>query len=132
ILAPSVLVVDRATQLSLGLPGRRDASPVLGGSEDVLGLRERDEGQVEPARLAVEGREVQERPAAALEGGAVVLPMEALKRVEEEGLAPLAVVLVRREHARGEEGLGDDGGILASFRLVQGFVERRARIGPPP
>src|SRR5207247_4429319 len=87
VRAPPVLIMDRAAQLGLGLPGRRDAGPVLRSPEDVLGLRERDEGQVEPARLAVEGREVQERPAAALEGGAVVLPMEPFEGVEGEGLA---------------------------------------------
>src|SRR5439155_21024995 len=69
--------------------------------------------------------------AAALERGAVVLPMEALEGVEEEGLPPLAVVLVRREDAGGEEGLGDDGGIAAAFRLVQGLVERPAGVIPP-
>src|SRR3970040_1190458 len=62
VLPPAVLVVDRPAELGLGLPGRCDAGPVLRRTQDVLGLRERDECEVEAARLAVEAPEVQEAP----------------------------------------------------------------------
>src|SRR5207245_2342402 len=89
VLPPTVVIVDRPPELGLRLPGGRDARPVLCGTEDILRLRERDEREVEAPCFAVERREVQERPTAALQGRAVVLPVEPLERVEEERLPPL-------------------------------------------
>src|SRR5437879_8749841 len=57
--------------------------------------------------------------------------MEAFEGVEEERLASFAVILVRREHAGGEEGLGDDDRVAAPLGLVQGLVERGAGVLPP-
>src|SRR3989449_9054059 len=76
VLAPAVLVVDRATQLRLRLPRGRDAGPVLRRAEDVLCLRERDEGEVEASGFPVKAREVQESPATPLELGAIVLAVK--------------------------------------------------------
>src|SRR5947207_14949142 len=56
--------------------------------------------------------------------------MEALEGVEEEGLRAFAVVAVRGEDARGEEGLRHDRPIAARLRVVEGLVERAAGLVP--
>src|SRR2546426_10201262 len=81
VLAPAVLVVDRATKVTPRLPRGRDAGPVLRRAEDVPCLPERDEGEVEASGFPVKAREVQARPAATLKMGAVVLAVEPLEVV---------------------------------------------------
>src|SRR5437667_12780006 len=56
--------------------------------------------------------------------------MEACEGVEQEGLRALAVVAVRGEHARREEGLRQDRPIAARLRVVEGLVERAAGLVP--
>src|SRR5437762_2498051 len=56
--------------------------------------------------------------------------MEALEGVEEEGFRTFAVVPVRGEDARGEEGLRQDRPIAARLRVVEGLVERAAGLVP--
>src|SRR5438105_8495912 len=56
--------------------------------------------------------------------------MEAVEGVEQEGLRALAVVAVRGEHARREEGLRQDRPIAARLRVVEGLVERAAGFVP--
>src|SRR5207249_9079757 len=131
VFPPPVLVVDRPPELGLRLPGRRDSTPVLRRAEDVLGLRERDERQVEPPRLAVQAREVQERPSSSLEVRSVVLPVEPLEGIEQEGLRTLRVVSVRREDAGREERLAEEARLSGCLRLVQAGIEGRARVVPP-
>src|SRR2546422_11637261 len=126
VLPPTVVVVDRSPELGLRLPGGCDARPVFRGAEDILRLRERDEREVEASRFAVERREVQERPTAALQGRAVVLPVEPLERVEEERLPPLRIGAARREDPRREERLGQDVGVPGGLGLVQPRAERGA------
>src|SRR2546426_4719324 len=99
VFPPAVLIVNRPPELGLRLPGGRDAAPVLRRAEDVLGLREGDEREIEPPRLPVEARQGQERPAPALEVRPVVLPVEPFEGVEQEGLRALRIVSVRREDA---------------------------------
>src|SRR5256712_9195526 len=111
VLAPAVLVLNRATQLGLCLPRGRDAGPILRRAEDVLCLRERDEGEVEASGFPVKAREVQERPAATLKMCAVVLAVEPIEGVEQERFGPFRVVPVRREYAGREERLSNDAGI---------------------
>src|SRR5256712_10510756 len=106
VLPPSVVVVDRWPELGLRLPGGCDARPVFRGAEDILRLRECDEREVEPSCLAVQRREVQERPAAALQGRTVVLPVEPLERVEEERFRPLRIVAARRAYPRRRDAPG--------------------------
>src|SRR5947209_3162241 len=128
---PAVLIVNRSSELGLRLPGGRDAAPVLRRAEDVLGLRERDEREVEPPRLPVEAGQVQERPAPALEVRPVVLPMEPLEGVEQERLRALRIVPVRREHAGREECLAEVAWVGGRLRLVQCPIEGQARVVPP-
>src|SRR2546425_6167069 len=130
VLPPTVVVVDRSPELGLRLPGGCDARPVFRGPEDILRLRECDEREVEPSCLAVQRREVQERPAAALQGRPVVLPVEPLERVEEERFRPLRIVAARREDPCREERLGHDVGIAGGLGLVQPRVERGAGVVP--
>src|SRR5438876_644751 len=130
VLPPTIVIVDRPPELGLRLPGGCDARPVFRGAEDILRLRERDERKVEASRLAVQRREVQKRPAASLQGPAVVLPMEPLERVEEERLRPLRIVAAGREDARREERLGHGVGVAGSLSLVQPRVERGAGVVP--
>src|SRR5256886_10284562 len=130
VLPPAVVVVDRPPELGLRLPGGRDARPVFRGAEDILRLRERDEREVEASRFAVERREVQERPTAALQGRAVVLPVEPLERVEEERLPPLRIGAARREDPRREERLSQDVGVAGGLGLVHPRVERGAGVIP--
>src|SRR2546428_13614558 len=110
-IVPADFVVDRATKLGLRLPRGRDAGPVLRRAEDVLCLRERDEGEVEASGFPVKAREVQERPAATLKMCAVVLAVEPIDGVEQERFVPFRVVPVRREYAGREERLSNDAGI---------------------
>src|SRR5437867_6870735 len=130
VLPPAVLIVDRAPELGLRLPRGRDAAPVLRGAEDVLGLGEGHEREVEPPRLPVEARQVQERPAAALEVRPVVLPVEPFEGVEQEGLRALRIVSVRREDAGREERLAEEPRLAGRLRLVQRLIEGRARVLP--
>src|SRR5437016_2518133 len=130
VLAPAVLVVDCTTELGLRLPCGRDPAPILRRAEDVLGLREGDEREVEPSGLPVEAREVQERPSAALEVCPVVLPVEPLEGVEQERLRAFRIIPVRGEHAGREERLRDDAGIAGLLRVVQAGIEGAAGVVP--
>src|SRR2546427_12845413 len=56
VLAPAVLVVDRATKMRLRLPRGRDAGPVLPRAEDVLRLRAPGEGEAEASGLPLKAR----------------------------------------------------------------------------
>src|SRR5256712_14198042 len=110
-IVPADFVVDRATKFGLRLPRGRDAGPVLRRAEDVLCLRERDEGEVEASGFPVKAREVQERPAATLKMGAVVLAVEPIEGVEQERLGPFRDVPVSRDYDGHEERLSNDAGI---------------------
>src|SRR5207245_3354477 len=130
VLAPAVLVVDRATKLRLRFPCGRNAGPVLRGAEDVLCLRERDEGEVEASGFPVKAREVQERPATPLEMGAIVLAVKPIEGVEQERFGPFRVVPVRREYAGREERLSNDAGIAGLLGVVQAGIEGAAGVVP--
>src|SRR3989449_3951671 len=123
VFPPAVLIVNRPPELGLRLPGGRDAGPVLRRAEDVLGLRESDEREIEPSRLPVEARQVQECPAAALEGHPVVPPVEPLEGVEQERLRAFRIVPVRGEDAGREERLTEEPRLTGGFRLVQCRIE---------
>src|SRR3989475_12505685 len=130
VFAPAVLIVNRTPELGLRLPRGRHAAPVLRSAEDVLRLREGDKREIEPPRLAVEARQVQERPAAALEVRAVVFPVKPLEGVEQERLRALRIVAVRGEDAGREEGLAEETWLAGRLRLVQSRIEGRARVVP--
>ncbi|TLZ97181.1 MAG: hypothetical protein E6J97_08240, partial [Methanobacteriota archaeon] len=113
------------------LPCGRDAAPILRGAEDVLRLREGHEREVEPPRLPVEARQVQECPAAALKVRSIVLPMEPLEGVDQERFRAFRIVPVRGEYAGREERLTEEPRLTGGLRLVQCRIEGRPRVVPP-
>src|SRR5438132_1516677 len=115
---------------SIAARAMRNAGPVLRGAEDVLCLRERDEGEVEASGFPVQAREVQERPAPPLEMGAIVLAVEPIEGVEQERFGPFRVVPVRREYAGREERLSNDAGIAGLLGVVQAGIEGAAGVVP--